>query len=273
MNLCKEHEQVYKEYLNVINKTIKDTKSIKRMKRFVLKKEDIDREKEVLEIEGNLDAFEEIQGMEVKSKREPNKVYNFSNGDVYIGKIIDGKLEGNGIYNFSFDVYGNMEYIGNFKNDMKHGNGIFTFSNGNVYTGDFKDDKMDGIGQMIYSSNDEYIGCWENGQKNGMGIYKWEEGSTYIGEFKNSKMDGYGTCYDKNGKLIYEGEWKNNLIHGKGTFIWEEGKSYTGDFVQGKKHGDGVFYLNNELVYDGTWKFDKPCIFNRSLDELFASKL
>ena len=44
-------------------------------------------------------------------------------------------------------------------------------------------------------------------------------------------------------------------------------------FIHSKKHGDGIFYLNNELIYEGTWKFDKPCIFDRSLDELFSIKL
>ena len=53
----------------------------------------------------------------------------------------------------------------------------------------------------------------------------------------------------------------------------KEGKRYEGEFLHGKKHGDGTFYLNNELVYEGTWKFDKPCIFDRSLDEIFAIKL
>ena len=94
----------------------------------------------------------------------------------------------------------------------------------------------------------------------------------YIGEFKNNKMDGYGVCYDCHGNVIYEGEWKNNLVHGKGIYIWEEGKRYEGEFLHGKKHGDGTFYLNNELVYEGTWKFDKPCIFDRSLDEIFSIK-
>ena len=42
---------------------------------------------------------------------------NFSNGDVYIGKIINGNINGKGIYNF---VEG-IEYIGEFKNNMKNG--------------------------------------------------------------------------------------------------------------------------------------------------------
>ena len=86
------------------------------------------------------------------------------------------------------------------------------------------------------------------------------------------KMDGYGVCYDCHGKIIYKGEWKSNFVHGKGIYIWEEGKRYEGEFLNGKKHGYGTFYLNNELVYEGTWKFDKPCIFDRSLDEIFKIK-
>ena len=117
------------------------------------------------------------------------------------------------------------------------------------------------------------MGNWLDGKKHGKGIYIWNDNSMYIGEFKNNKMDGYGVCYDCHGNIIYEGEWKNNLVHGKGIYIWEEGKRYEGEFLHGKKHGDGTFYLNNELVYEGTWKFDKPCIFDRSLDEIFSIKL
>ncbi|RDY29453.1 hypothetical protein CHL78_001760 [Romboutsia weinsteinii] len=271
MNLVKEHDQVYKEYLNFINETIKDVKSIRRTKKFILKKEDVATEKEISQIEGDSSVAEEIEESEIKQKRASSKIYNFSNGDVYIGKMVDGNMDGTGIYTFSTEE-GTMEYVGDFKDDMKHGKGIFTFSNGNSYAGGFENDLMNGIGKMIYSSKDEYIGNWKDGQKNGVGIYIWEEGSVYVGEFRNSKMEGYGTCYNKEGKIIYEGEWKNNLVHGKGTYTWQEGKIYTGDFLHGKKHGTGTFYLNNELVYDGTWKFDKPSICNRSLDELFSSK-
>ena len=43
--------------------------------------------------------------------------------------------------------------------------------------------------------------------------------------------------------------------------------------MYGKRHGYGTFYLNNELVYQGTWKYDKPCIFDKTLDEIFSFKL
>ena len=77
-------------------------------------------------------------------------------------------------------------------------------------------------------------------------------------------------CYDTEGNLIYEGMWKNNLVHGKGTYIWQDGKKYIGEFVHGKRHGQGSFYIGNELAYDGTWEFDKPCILNMTLDEIFS---
>ena len=48
-------------------------------------------------------------------------------------EIINGK----GIYTFIEGI----EYIGEFKNNMKNGNGICTFNNGNIYTGLFKEDK------------------------------------------------------------------------------------------------------------------------------------
>ena len=51
-----------------------------------------------------------------------------------------------------------MEYIGEFKNNLREGIGECKFENGNIYLGNFKDDLMDGIGQMSYSNGDEYIG-------------------------------------------------------------------------------------------------------------------
>ena len=74
------------------------------------------------------------------------------------------------------------------------------------------------------------------------------------------------------GGLIYEGQWKSNQIHGTGTYIWSDSKKYVGEFRNGKKHGYGSFYLDGELVYEGTWKFDKPSIFGRSLEEIFTVK-
>jgi len=84
-------------------------------------------------------------------------------------------------------------------------------------------------------------------------------------------MDGVGSCFNSKGELVYDGEWKRGQIHGNGRYIWNKNKWYEGEFQQGQKHGTGTFYLNNEPVYTGTWKYDKPSIFDKSFDEIFAN--
>ena len=215
MNLSKEHYDMYNEYTSIINKIKREVNAIIKRQKIVNRKSKEASNEEIVLLEKN-------KHQEIECSKNKSKIYNFSNGDIYIGKIIDGKMEGIGSYNF---VEG-IEYVGEFKENMKSGLGRCTFKSENVYIGNFSEDTINGIGQMVYKSKDEYMGNWLDGKK-----------------------------------------------HGKGIYIWEEGKRYEGEFLHGKKHGDGVFYLNNELIYEGTWKFDKPCIFDRSLDELFTIKL
>ena len=65
---------------------------------------------------------EEILALEENSdlNNERNKIYNFSNGDIYIGKINKSKLDGQGVYIVNDDKFG-FEYIGEFKDDEKYG--------------------------------------------------------------------------------------------------------------------------------------------------------
>lgn len=270
MNLSNEHMDTYKEYLKHIHDVNKLVKSVANMKRHSIKKELFANEEEIFELEGKKELEEEN-----KTKKVKNKIYKFSNGDLYIGEVEGRNMHGKGCYEF-FHVKGEENYTtysGEFKEGKKCGCGEFNFENGNVYTGSFDEDTMNGIGQIIYNSTDVYIGNWENGKKNDFGIYIWSDNYVYAGDFKDGKMDGQGICYNDLGEIIYNGEWKNNLIDGIGVYNWGNGKRYEGEFFQGKKHGKGIFYLNDELVYDGTWKFDKPSIFDKSLDEIFSLRL
>ena len=64
--------------------------------------------------------------------------------------------------------------------------GVYTWSDGRSYLGEYKDDKKHGYG--IYKWNDGrlYLGNWMRGKQHGLGIYKtaqtgfkyglWEEG-------------------------------------------------------------------------------------------------
>ncbi len=271
MSLVKNNKELIEIYKKTIHSIEKDIKHIRIFNKFILKKPMIC-EQEVLALDTNTGVS--IGSIPSTKRKSPGRVYTFYNGDTYMGKMIDGKMEGKGIYIFaSEDESKDIEYIGSFKNDLKEGNGMCKLPNGCIYTGEWKDDFMNGIGKMIYASGDEYLGHWENGKKEGHGVYTWKNGGTYIGEFKGGNMDGIGICYDETGRVIYEGEWKNNLVHGQGTYIWEDSKKYIGEFRHGKKHGQGTFYINGEISYQGSWKFDKTSIFNKSLDEILSKMI
>lgn len=240
-----------------------------------LQKEEISKNKNLADV---LNILEDSENDRLEKARENDmvQIYRFKNGDMYIGRLLDDKMTGVGSYIFSPESDGNdgtinTEYIGNFLNGIRDGKGIFTFSNGNEYIGNFKNNKSNGVGRMKYNNGDEYLGNWVYGKKDGLGIYTWKDGYIYMGDFKDSKMDGVGSCFNSKGELVYDGEWKRGQIHGNGRYIWNKNKWYEGEFQQGQKHGTGTFYLNNDPVYTGTWKYDKPSIFDKSFDEIFAN--
>lgn len=237
-------------------------------------KEELAKNENLADIVSFLDDSEEDR-LNLAKENDMVQIYRFSNGDMYIGRLLDGKLIGIGSYIFQpsedDDSSINTEYIGNFVNGVREGRGSFTFSNGNEYIGNFKANKSDGIGRIKYNNGDEYLGNWIEGRKEGLGIYTWSDGYIYIGDFKDGKMDGNGSCFNSKGELIYDGEWKLGQIHGKGKYIWNRNKWYEGDFQQGEKHGEGTFYLNGDPVYQGTWKFDKPSIFDKSFEDIIAA--
>lgn len=80
------------------------------------------------------------------------------------------------------------KYVGEWKNDNKHGQGTYTFANGNKYVGEWKDDKIHGQGTYTYTSGDKYVGAFKNGLRNGQGTYTFANGERYVGFFMN---DGY----------------------------------------------------------------------------------
>lgn len=271
MSLMQKNKELIEIYKKTIHNIEKDVKHIRLLNKFLTKRPRMC-EQEVLAIDTNTGIS--LMSTEFTKKKSSGRMYTFYNGDIYIGKMVDGKMEGKGRYIFSNENKDiDIEYTGSFKEDLKHGNGICTLPNGCTYIGEWNNDYMCGIGKMIYKSGDEYLGNWKSGKKEGHGVYTWKNGGMYIGEFKNGNMDGSGICYDDKGRVIYEGEWKNNLVHGQGVYIWEDDKKYVGEFRHGKKHGQGAFYINGEISYQGSWKFDKPIIFNQSLDEILSKMI
>ena len=61
-----------------------------------------------------------------------------------------------------------IKYVGEFKDDKRHGQGRYTFKNGDEY--------------------DEYIGEWKDGKMHGKGTYLHDDGTLLKGIFENDKF-------------------------------------------------------------------------------------
>ena len=171
-------------------------------------------------------------------------------------------------------------YVGEWKNDKRHGKGKLTYPHYKKplepyektikYVGEWKDDKYHGQGtekffidcyaniEGEHNFNEaEYVGAWKNGKKDGKGTLTskntWspEVGDEkYIGQWKNDKRNGHGIQVF--GANKYVGEWKDGLPHGQGTKHQADGYIYSGQWKNGKIHGkvkiihpDGSKYVGN----------------------------
>lgn len=92
-------------------------------------------------------------------------------------------------------------YLGELNNsDEYHGVGeIVDF--GNIsYLGLFKEGLYDGYGIYVDPTHGLYYGSWEKGKRNGTGVYCWKDsGSWYIGAWTEGKRDGEGLFYSEKG--------------------------------------------------------------------------
>lgn len=152
-----------------------------------------------------------------------------------------------------------------------------------------------------FDNGDRYKGQKaSDGARTGLGIYKWSDGDYYLGNFSNSKIDGYGmnlvqdgynvsncndcivyvgnyssdnksgkgTCYDKNGNLIYYGFFSNNKpddaypstsnysSYKFKAIDYESGNKYIGETKDGKRSGYGVFVWASGDAWLGNWEND-----------------
>ena len=81
----------------------------------------------------------------------------------------------------------------------------------------------------------------------------------YEGEWARKKPHGKGVIKFDDG-WYFEGYLKNGQIEGKDClFIYPDGSYYRGGFKAGVKSGEGKFvHVNNNVIYTGHWKDDKP---------------
>ena len=63
------------------------------------------------------------------------------------------------------------------KGNCINGLGSYTFNNGDEYIGEYKDALKHGRGTYLYKDGDKYVGEWEEGNKNGQGTYTYGNGN------------------------------------------------------------------------------------------------
>ena len=112
--------------------------------------------------------------------------------------------------------------------------GAFTV-NGDQYVGEFKDNKKHGQGTYTYANGAKYVGEYKDGDIHGQGTYTFVGGDQYVGEFKDNKRNGQGTYTFANGAK-YVGEYVDDKMHGQGTYTYPSGKEERG------------YHMNNEYV-------------------------
>ncbi|KAI5384642.1 Phosphatidylinositol 4-phosphate 5-kinase 7, variant 2 [Lathyrus oleraceus] len=166
-----------------------------------------------------------------------NGKYTWSDGTIYEGDWIDGKMTGKGLITWT----SGSKYEGEFSGGYLHGQGTFTESNGCVYTGGWRMDAHHGVGRKVYWNANNYDGLWKEGIREGCGKFTWNSGSIYIGNWKKGKIDGRGIMKWYNGD-IFDGFWLNGLREGSGVYRFSDGGLYIGTWSMGLKDGKGTFY-------------------------------
>lgn len=139
------------------------------------------------------------------------KRQKYSNGDMYVGQLVNNERNGIGFY-----LYKNGDFsIGEWKNGKICGLGIVA-QKGVICIGSFKDGLLNGICMIDTLEIGLSIGEFKDGQRNGYGIMDYKNGDRYEGEWKGKYYHGKGIFYDVSGEIT-EGYYENSII--KETYI------------------------------------------------------
>ena len=71
-------------------------------------------------------------------------------------------------------------YVGDWKDNKRHGQGTHYYEGGERYSGDWRDDKWNGYGTKYYADGDRYTGNWKDNRKHGEGTFYFLFGDKLI---------------------------------------------------------------------------------------------
>ena len=188
-----------------------------------------------------------------------------------------------GVFDNCFGSYTDADgnkYVGEWKDDKRHGQGTSFWADGDQHVGEYKDGKEHGHGTYLFGPNsgefagDKYVWEFKDGMKHGHGTYTWADGDVYVGEFKDGNP-WEGVQYSASGKM--QGTYSNGepcrgceptarqlalvreidpshitaalppcpssgVFHNCfGTFTSDDGDKYVGEWKEDKMHGSGTY--------------------------------
>jgi hypothetical protein len=181
-----------------------------------------------------------------------------------LSRIAEERVVRNGFRPGVYDTGKSSEkYIGEYRNDRKHGKGIQTYEDGTIYEGDWANGKRNGHGilsRVLCSQERQriYTGLWKNDKPTGFGLLVYENGGVYEGEFKEGLRHGVGSMYYPTG-AIYLGRWSEDKRDGIGRMVLGvSGNFYEGEYRQDLKNGRGrFFHLATGQIQEGVWYDDQ----------------
>ena len=193
------------------------------------------------------------------------KLY-YPNGNLsYYGYILFNKKHWKGI---SYYESKNIEYDGQWKNDLKDGLGILfedDKNNTKVYNGTFQKGFISGKGIEYYKNgNIMYDGYFLQNVFHGYGEYYYPNNKLrYKGFFSNGRRDGEGILYNEDGSLNFIGDWKqDNMFYGELFYENNNKTKYIGHFNKDNRYQwKGECFYNNEentILYDGYYENGLP---------------
>ena len=146
-----------------------------------------------------------------------------------------------GTHIFTDDGYSGDKYVGEWRDDNRHGWGTYYFLADNEFKGD------------------KYEGDHVNGSYNGKGTYTWANGDKYIGNFKDGYRHGQGAYFYGDGG-VQEGIWKDdefqyeNIIPRNAYAFGSSWKCNSGYKKSGNSCIKNIYIPPNAFASGSSWK-------------------
>jgi hypothetical protein len=182
-----------------------------------------------------------------------------SDGSLFVGRFVQGRAEGPGLYVLPDGAYFEGELVDN-RAHCDHGR---YFNRLLTYEGGFRDNLFSGEGSER-SERHSFEGTYEGGVRR-CGELRWwaspgeENQYCYYGKFD---ADGLftedGTLREPTGN--YTGSFLRGKKHGEGTYIYSNNLKYEGEYREGVKHGKGRVSFADKLsvIYEGEFSSGLP---------------